>query len=54
VGFTGDSNIVSVTATISMNVGDYVEVIVYQTSGGALDMTVFNQATPVFSAIRQN
>ena len=53
-GFTGDSNIVSVTATISMNVGDYVEVIVYQTSGGALDMTVFNQATPVFSAIRQN
>ena len=54
VGFTGDSNIVSVTATISMNVGDFVEVFVFQNSGGALGTVVFNQATPVFSAIRQN
>jgi hypothetical protein len=53
-GFTGDSNIVSVSATISMNVGDYVEVFVYQTSGGALDTVFFDQSTPVFSAIRQN
>jgi hypothetical protein len=53
-GFTGDSNIVSVTATISMDVGDYVEVFVYQTSGGALDTVTFDQTTPVFSAIRQN
>jgi hypothetical protein len=37
-----------------MNVGDYVEVYVYQNSGGALNMTVLDQATPVFSAIRQN
>lgn len=54
VGFTGDSNIVSVTATISMNVGDFVEAVVYQASGGSLATVVFNQATPVFSAIRQN
>jgi hypothetical protein len=53
-GFTGDSNIVSVTATISMNVGDFVEAIVYQASGGTLGTVPFNQATPVFSAIRQN
>lgn len=53
-GFTGDSNIVSVSATISMNVGDYVQVVVYQNSGGALNTILYNQATPVFSAIRQN
>ena len=53
-GFVGDSNVVSVTATISMAVGDYVEVFVYQNSGGALNIVTFDQATPVFSAIRQN
>lgn len=53
-GFAGDSNIVSLTATISMNVGDYVELFAYQTSGGALNIVAFDQSTPVFSAIRQN
>lgn len=53
-GFTGDSNIVNVTATVRMNAGDYVEVFVYQSSGGALSTVFFDQATPVFSAIRQN
>lgn len=53
-GFAGDSNFASVTATVSMAVNDYVEVFVYQNSGAGLDVVYFGEASPVFSAIRQN
>jgi hypothetical protein len=53
-GFTGDSNVMSISTVHTFNAGDYIEVQAYQTSGGALDLMALSQAFPVLAVIRLN
>lgn len=50
----GDSTYMTVSTIYKMAAGDYVEVQVYQNSGGALNLGTFNQTSQEFSMIRQN
>lgn len=48
----GESSGVFSSRTYQLVVGDYVEVVAYQTSGGALDVLVGGKYSPTFSMIR--
>lgn len=50
---TGLATNLSVSAVIECVAGDYIELMAYQTSGGALNVQAFN-GMPVLSVVRQN
>lgn len=52
--FASETNTLNLTAQYNFNQGDFVEVIVYQNSGGNLDTVSTSQSMPTFSAMRQN
>lgn len=46
----GDATIVSIDTSYLFSAGDYVELVAFQTSGGALNLDVRANATPEFGA----
>lgn len=49
---TGDVTVLPVSKTVSLGVGEYVELTVFQTSGGNLNVLASANYSPEFTAVR--
>jgi hypothetical protein len=49
-GISGSGTGMSVSTIVRLSVGDYLEAVVYQNSGGALNIDTYAEWSPVFFA----